>query len=58
MSELRAKNILTNIVVGGLAVYPENNTEVKTMQDLCINYNTCASEGRTPKEEDILFRRR
>jgi hypothetical protein len=57
MDELKAKNISSNITVGGLAIYPENNTAAIIMQDLCVNYNTYASEGRTPKEEDILFRK-
>ena len=37
MGGLRAKNILTNITVGELAIYPEDDIEVKIMQDLELN---------------------
>jgi len=56
INELRKVNIDSNITVGGLAVYPENQSKVNILHSICTNFGVEYDKGFSMKEEDAIYR--
>jgi hypothetical protein len=51
---LKESGVHANIASGGIAMYPENETQTSIMKAACAAYGTTAMEGNTLEKDRVL----
>jgi len=57
MKDLANCKIDANITAGGVEIRPDGRTQINKMNLICENYNTVATFGLTPHQENVMYRR-
>lgn len=52
-----AANIKSNFIIGGIAVYPKNETDINTMKLICKTFGVIYDTGLTLQEGDTIYRK-
>ena len=51
-----ASNIKSGFIIGGIAVYPKNETDMDKMKLICGTFGVLYDMGLTMQEENAIFR--
>lgn len=57
IKDLAKHGIDANITAGGIAIYPDDATQLHKMNLVCEKYNTVATMGMTPHQEGVMYRK-
>ncbi len=58
IGDLAKHGVDANITAGGVAIYPDGTIQIDKMNSVCKKFNTIASRGMTPHEEDVMYFKR